>query len=242
MLLGLLLVISPTAWASTANGDVEITDPEGDAGPAEVGLGPATSDVDILSVDFVTEDNQTTVTMELASFDLQPHETFYGTAYELNGTSFVWLGYGKVLFPFPPFEQEGFYGCNITGEGEDCFELDGRLSSEVAGFDVQIPRSWAPANAILKDPMAATFHDPFLPYPASSVWWETAWPHNTEDMAGPGESHTVPNETEASALDANSQTQASVSEETGVDVAALGIPALAGLGLLGLAGVALGRR
>lgn len=253
--LGLVLMLSPAAWAGASNGDAEVTDPGGDAGPAAAELGPAAANFDILAVDFATDANTTTATMELAAFDVRPHETFYGIAYELDGESFVWFGYGKVLFPFPPFEVEGFYGCHITEDGENCHELTGHETSDAPGFAVEIPRSWAPANATLQDPMAAAFHDPFLPHPASAVWWEAAWPHNTEDMAGPGESYEVPGDdgppetTEETIEDTAKETDVEPTVESssddGIRVAGLEsgtVGAVAGgLGLIGLLGFAVRR-
>lgn len=245
--LGLMLIVSPAAWAGASNTDAEVTDAEGDAGPAAAELGPAAANFDILAVDLATEENTTTATMELAAFDVRPHESFYGIAYELNGESFVWFGYGKMIFPFPPFEVEGFYGCHITEDGEDCHELTGHETSNEPGFAVEIPRDWAPANATLEDPMAATFHDPFLPHPASEVWWETAWPHNTEDMAGPGESYQVPGEDgqQATAQDNDVEPTVDTSSDDGIQVSGLEdrtVGAVAGgLGLLGMLGVAIRR-
>lgn len=244
--LGLLLIVSPAAWAQASNEDVEITDPEGDAGPAVAELGDAGANFDILSVDFATEDDTTTATMELAAFDVRPHETVYGIAYQLNGESFVWLGYGKVLFPFPPFQAEGFYGCHITEEDENCHELEGHETSDAPGFTVEIPRSWAPANATLEDTMAATFHDAFLPHPAGEVWWQAVWPHNSEDMAGLGDDYDVPaDDTQESAEDEDLEAAADSSSSDGVELSDVDRgtvgAAAGGLGALGLLGVAIRR-
>lgn len=226
--LGLLLLVGPALGASIAD-DVEITDPVGDAGPAASELGPATASMDIRQVDLASDANGTTATMELAAFDVRPHETFYGIAYELNGSSFVWFGYGKILLPFPPFEHEGFYGCHLTEDGEACHELDGSILDGTPGFRVQIPRAWAPANATLKDPMAASFHDPFLPHPAGQVWWQAVWPHNTEDMAGPGESFHVPGANASSGAGGGTQLDPASASAPGSEVKVAGL----GTGMLG---------
>lgn len=249
--LGLVLIASPAAWAGTSNDEIEIHDPEGDAGPGGAPLGPATANLDIRHVDFVTGEDTTTAAMELAAFDVRPHETVYGIAYELDGESFVWFGYGKMIFPFPPFEVEGYYGCHVTEDDESCQELDGRETTEAPGFEVTIPRAWAPAGATLEDPMAAVFHDPMLPHPAGQVWWETVWPHNTEDMAGPGEDHVVDDGTSTDDADAaptstpatttTSDEASSQAEDSDAPVGTQEAVGAAGLGVLALAGLAVRR-
>lgn len=240
--LGLLLIASPIAWASTSNDEIEVHDPEGDAGPASVPLGPAAANVDILTVDLATQDGATTATMGLAAFDVRAPETFYGIAYVLDESSFVWLGYGKVVLPFHPYVVEGFYGCHLTEAGETCTELTGETREELPGFTVDVPGAWAPAGATLEHLMAATFHDPFLPHPAGQIWWETAWPHNVEDMAYspdpyhvPEEDETASNQTTDEPVEANA---ASGTDEVMVAELGAGTLGLIGAGLAAIVGAA----
>lgn len=230
----LALLWAPAVSAETA--ETTFTDPTGDAGPAGTELGPAASDVDIVEVTLASdEDAQTSVEMEMASFDVRPPDTFYGVAFHVND-SFVFAGYGKAVFPFPPFVHEGYYGCQVADHDHNCTELDGAEVS--SGFALELPAAWTPAGQTVEDPMAAVFTEAFAPG-ASEATWEHVWPANAHDLAEADTDHEVPEpaEDEAHDADATAQSAGSTSDE-GASLTSVGA---ASLGLLGAAGVAVRR-
>lgn len=237
---GLALLLAPAAYAQTT--ETTFTDPAGDAGPAGTELGAAGSDLDIVEVTLASDDEaNTSLAMELASFDVRPPDTFYGVAFHVNDT-FVFAGYGKVVFPFPPFVQEGYAGCQITGDHENnCTRLDGRELADREGFAVQLPGAWTPAGSTVNHTMAAVFTDTFAPF-ASEASWQHVWPANAHDLAETDAEHEVPDpRTEETEPGPAASTASTGTLEDPSSLASIGGLSAAGLSVIGLAGAALRR-
>lgn len=228
----LALLWAPAVSAETT--ETTFTDPEGDAGPAGTELGPAASDLDIVEVTLASdEDAQTSIEMGMASFDVRPPDTFYGVAFHVDDT-FVFAGYGNIVFPFPPFAHEGYVGCQVTDHDHNCTELDG--AERASGFALDLPDAWTPADTTVHDPMAAVFTDTYAPV-ASQATWEHVWPANAHDLAQADADHEVPEPAEDEDRDVTAQ----AAESTSDDGAPLTSVGAASLGLLGAAGVAVRR-
>lgn len=235
---GLALLLAPAAHAQTT--ETTFTDPAGDAGPAGTELGAAGSNLDIVEVTLASDEAaDTSLAMELASFDVRPPDTFYGVAFHVNDT-FVFAGYGKVVFPFPPFAHEGYFGCQVADHEHNCTQLEGEELANGDGFAVPLPGSWTPAGSTVSDAKAAVFTDTAAPF-ASEATWQHVWPANAHDLAETDADHEVPDTGEDSPEEGELETSSGADEaETGVSGTSLA-GAGAALALVGVAGTAVRR-